>query len=86
MAEISGGDKLENALQELAHKLGRGGEVKIGYLQNAHYPDGKSVALIGALNEFGSTRAPPRPSLRASSCIAFSSLSPPDISAIIAPR
>ncbi len=64
MAEISGGDKLEKALHELARKLGRGGEVKIGYLQNARYPDGKSVALIGALNEFGTSRAPPRPAIR----------------------
>ena len=64
MAEISGGDKLEKALQELARKLGRGGEVKIGYLQNSRYPDGKSVALIGALNEFGTSRAPPRPAIR----------------------
>jgi hypothetical protein len=64
MAEISGGDKLEKAMQELAHKLGRGGEVKVGYLSSARYPDGKSVALIGALNEFGTSRAPPRPAIR----------------------
>jgi hypothetical protein len=64
MAEISGGDKLEKALQELARKLGRGGEVKIGYLSNSRYPDGTSVALVGALNEWGTSRAPPRPAIR----------------------
>jgi hypothetical protein len=64
MAEIFGGDKLEKAMQELARKLGRGGEVKIGYLAAARYPNGVSVALVGALNEFGTSRAPPRPAIR----------------------
>jgi hypothetical protein len=64
MAEISGGDKLEQALQELGRQLGRGGAVKVGYLAGATYPDGKSVALIGALNEFGTSRAPARPAIR----------------------
>ncbi len=66
MAEISGGDKLERALQELGRKLGRGGEVRVGYLSNARYPDGKSVALIGAIMEFGAParNIPPRPAIR----------------------
>jgi len=64
MATISGGEKLEQALAELGRKLGRGGEVKIGYLSNAKYPDGTSVALVGALNEWGTSRAPPRPAIR----------------------
>jgi hypothetical protein len=35
-------------------------------LENAKYPDGKSVALIAALNEYGvpSRNQPPRPFLR----------------------
>lgn len=64
MAEISGGEKLERALQELGRKLGRGGAVNVGYLSGSTYPDGKSVALIGALNEFGTSRAPARPAIR----------------------
>lgn len=64
MAEISGGNKLERAMLELGRKLGRGGEVRVGYLANARYPDGKSVAMIGAIQEFGSARIPPRPAIR----------------------
>lgn len=64
MAEISGGEKLERALQDIGRQLGRGGEVRVGYLSGATYPDGTSVALVGALNEFGTRRAPPRPAIR----------------------
>ena len=64
MVEISGGDKLEKAMQELARKLGRGGEVRVGYLAASHYPDGTPTALIGAIMEFGSARIPPRPAIR----------------------
>ena len=64
MAEISGGDKLEQALQELGRQLGRGGEVRVGYLANSRYPDGTSVALVGALQEFGTSRMPARPAVR----------------------
>lgn len=64
MAEISGGDKLEQALQELGRQLGRGGTVKVGYLAGASYPSGQSVAMVGALNEFGTSRMPARPAIR----------------------
>lgn len=64
MATISGGDKIEKALADLGHQLGQGGAVKVGYLAGASYPDGTPVALVGALNEFGTSRAPPRPAIR----------------------
>ena len=64
MAEISGGDKLEKALEELGRKLGRGGAVKVGYLAGSTYPDGTSTALIGAFQEFGTARIPARPAIR----------------------
>lgn len=64
MAEISGGDKLEQALQELGRQLGRGGTVRVGYLAGATYPSGQSVAMIGAIQEFGSARIPARPAIR----------------------
>lgn len=64
MAEISGGDKLEQALQELGRQLGRGGTVKVGYLASSTYPDGTSVAMVGAIQEFGSARIPARPAVR----------------------
>jgi hypothetical protein len=64
MATISGGDKLERALQEMARQVSKPAVLRVGFLGNATYPDGKSVALIAALQEFGTRRMPPRPFFR----------------------
>lgn len=66
MAGINGGDKLEARLAEIARRLKHGAVVKIGFLEGATYPDGTSVALVAALNEFGvlSRGQPPRPAFR----------------------
>lgn len=65
MAEIglSGGDRIEAALKDIAAKLRDGGKVRVGFLENARYPDGKSVAQVAAINNFGAPGAgiPPRP-------------------------
>jgi hypothetical protein len=66
MADISGGDKLDAALNRIAQGLKRGGTVRVGFLENATYPDGTSVSLVAAINEFGapSRGQPPRPFFR----------------------
>ncbi len=66
MAEISGGSGLEAALDRIARKLRRGGTVRVGFLEGATYPDGTSVPLVAAINEFGapSRGQPPRPFFR----------------------
>lgn len=67
MAVISGGSKLEAALAEIVKKLGKGaGTVRVGFLEDATYPDGTSVAMVAAINEFGapSRGQPPRPFFR----------------------
>lgn len=66
MAKISGGDKLESALREMARGLANPATLRIGFLETARYPDGKSVAMIAAVNEFGapSRGQPPRPFFR----------------------
>jgi hypothetical protein len=64
MATIDGGEKLERALADMARKVDQPATLKVGFLENATYPDGKKVALIAALNEFGTARAPPRPFFR----------------------
>jgi hypothetical protein len=64
MATISGGDKLERALLEMARQVSKPATLRLGFLGNATYPDGKSVALIAALNELGTSRMPPRPYFR----------------------
>ena len=65
MAEVgfSGGDRIEAALKDIAAKLRDGGKVRVGFLENARYPDGKSVAQVAAINNFGAPGAgiPPRP-------------------------
>ncbi len=59
---VKGGDKLQAKLRELASKL-RGGSVRVGFLENATYPNGTPVAMIAAIQNFGAPRAgiPPRP-------------------------
>lgn len=66
MAEVSGGDKLQAALDKIARNLKSGGTVKVGFLEGATYPDGTSVPLVAAINEFGapSRGQPPRPFFR----------------------
>jgi hypothetical protein len=66
MATISGGKKMEAALQKIARGLSRGGTLRVGFLEGATYPDGKPVAMIAAIQEFGAPAAgiPPRPFFR----------------------
>lgn len=67
MATISGGDKLEAALRELAAKIDKGGTLRVGFLENSrNYPDGTSTPLVAAIQEFGapSRGIPPRPFMR----------------------
>lgn len=68
MATLRGGDKFEKKLAELGRKLGQPATLRVGFLENATYPDGKRVAEIAAHNEFGTPNAkapiPPRPFFR----------------------
>jgi len=63
---ILGAEALRRKLEELAAKIGKGGTVRVGFLEGATYPDGTSVALVAAINEFGapSRGQPPRPYFR----------------------
>jgi hypothetical protein len=63
---LSGGDKLKSALDEIARKLGSAAVLRVGFLEGATYPDGTSVPLVAAINEFGapSRGQPPRPFFR----------------------
>ena len=69
MGVISGGDKLNAALDKIAAKLDKGGTLKVGFLAGATASDGQSLPLRAALNEFGhensnGTTVPPRPFFR----------------------
>ena len=69
MSTVRGGRKFEEAMAELAKKVGARGRntvLRVGFLENATYPDGKPVAMIAAIQEYGAPRAgiPPRPFFR----------------------
>lgn len=66
MATFSGGDALEQKLAELAASLGDGKTLRVGFLEGATYPDGTSVPMVAAANEFGdpAMNRPPRPFFR----------------------
>jgi hypothetical protein len=66
MAVISGGNKLEAHLRDLAKKVSKPAVLRVGFLEGATYPDGTSVPTVAAIQEFGSPEQgiPPRPYFR----------------------
>ena len=64
MATLSGGDKLTSALAKIAQSLAKPVTLRVGFLEDATYPDGQSVAEVAAFNEFGTSKAPARPFFR----------------------
>ncbi|WP_248623165.1 hypothetical protein [Citrobacter koseri] len=66
MTTFSGGAALEAKLAELAEKLGDGKILRVGFLEGATYPDGQSVPMVAAANEYGdpAMNRPPRPFFR----------------------
>ena len=64
MVKIIGGDRLVPYLEGMAERLSMAKTVDVGFLAGATYPDGTSVPMVAALNEFGTSKAPPRPFFR----------------------
>ncbi|MDJ0023113.1 hypothetical protein QM543_07430 [Pantoea eucrina] len=66
MSSFSGGDALQKRLAELARSLGDAKTLRVGFLEGSTYPDGESVAMVAAANEFGDPgmNRPPRPFFR----------------------
>ena len=62
---LHGADGVMKALEEIARKMG-GGEVAVGFMEGATYPDGTPVAAVAFWNEYGvpSHGQPPRPFFR----------------------
>ncbi|ELY3738967.1 hypothetical protein SMX82_002356 [Cronobacter sakazakii] len=50
----------------MAERLGEGKVLRVGFLENATYPDGQQVAMVAAANEFGNpaNNQPPRSAFR----------------------
>jgi len=63
VAVLTGGGKLDTALADVARKLASSDAVKVGFLEGATYPDGTSVAMVAAIQNFGAPARgiPPRP-------------------------
>lgn len=53
MATIRGGERLEARLREIAEKVGKPATLRVGFLEGARYPDGKPVAMIAAIHNYG---------------------------------
>ena len=60
---LQGADGVSKVLEEIARKMG-GGEVAVGFMEGATYPDGTPVAAVAFWNEFGHSTAPARPFFR----------------------
>ncbi len=52
-------EAMQKALRELERK-----EIRVGFFDTAHYPDGTPVAYVAAIQEFGYGPIPPRPFMR----------------------
>ncbi|WP_156799776.1 hypothetical protein [Novosphingobium resinovorum] len=64
MAEVTGGDKLAEAMAALRDRVLSAQEVRVGFLEGASYPDGDlNVPTVAAINNFGAPEAgiPARP-------------------------
>jgi len=67
MVTVTGGDRLENYLARLSTKFkGKTTTLSVGFLAGSTYPDGTSVPLVAAVQEFGSptNNIPARPYFR----------------------
>jgi len=69
MATIRGGDKLVAALAKISAGVSKPATLSVGFLEGATSPEGDSMPLRAALNEFGhkaanGTIVPPRPFFR----------------------
>ena len=66
MAIVKGGEKLSEKLKELAKMVSKPATLRVGFLENAKYPNGTPVAMIAAIQDYGapSVGIPPRPFFR----------------------
>lgn len=64
MPTMKGGTTFRAVLSKMAARLSQPGTVKIGFLEGSTAPNGDSIPLRAALNEFGHGNVPPRPFFR----------------------
>lgn len=63
MVAIRGGDKMNAALAEISARIKKASVLQVGFLEGGTYPDGTSVPMVAAIQNFGAPRVgiPPRP-------------------------
>lgn len=61
---FSGGESLMEKLRALVAKATEVDQVRIGFFEDAKYPDGTGVAMVAAMNEYGTSTMPARPFFR----------------------
>lgn len=66
MSAVKGGDKLAAALAKISAGVSQPATLSVGFLEGATEPDGTSIPMIAAIQEFGAPKAniPPRPFFR----------------------
>lgn len=66
MATIKGGEKLAAALAKISQGVSKPATLSVGFLEGSTEPDGTSIPMIAAIQEFGAPKAqiPPRPYFR----------------------
>jgi hypothetical protein len=66
MVQIKGGTNLAAALAKIAKNVAKAASVDVGFLEGSTYPDGTSVPMIAAIQEYGAPKVgiPPRPYFR----------------------
>ena len=66
MAALKGGDKLAKRLAAMGKALNSAKKVQAGFPKGGTYPDGTSVPMVAAIQEFGAPKVgiPPRPFMR----------------------
>lgn len=61
---FSGGEALEKKLKEIAERVKQSPTLRVGFLEGSTYPDGTSVPMVAAMQEFGTSTIPSRPFFR----------------------
>jgi hypothetical protein len=63
MATVKGGENIQKALAEIARRFRTKGTLRVGFLAGSTYPDGTSVPMVAAIQNYGapSRGIPPRP-------------------------
>jgi hypothetical protein len=59
-AKLVGGQRMQRHFKKVLAQLDGAKELRIGFLENAKYPDGTPVAQVAFWQEFGSSRFPAR--------------------------